>query len=143
MMRALIGILCIISAAVAPCSAQTVIFRFDDVQDYYLVPEQISVIDLFMSKGVPLSMVVIGGNYFGNDPNIVIKVTEAYNRGNEVVNHGDDASTYFNEIPTNEAKTHILDGQVSTCVPYVSFVPPCLFRTKIGGQSQHWPLYVN
>jgi hypothetical protein len=32
-------------------SAQTIIFRLDDIQDYYLVPEQVAIIDLFLDKG--------------------------------------------------------------------------------------------
>ncbi|AIF82264.1 putative xylanase/chitin deacetylase [Candidatus Nitrososphaera evergladensis SR1] len=53
-----------------------VIFRLDDVQDYWLVPVQAAIIDKFIEKNASLDMALIM-NWVGNDPALVSKLREA------------------------------------------------------------------
>jgi glucose/arabinose dehydrogenase/peptidoglycan/xylan/chitin deacetylase (PgdA/CDA1 family) len=61
-----------------PCKC--VIFRLDDIQDGYLDAEQIKIMDLFLSKGEPLSLGLVMHN-FGNDTSILNKISEGYKKG--------------------------------------------------------------
>jgi peptidoglycan/xylan/chitin deacetylase (PgdA/CDA1 family)/3D (Asp-Asp-Asp) domain-containing protein len=57
-----------------------VIFRLDDVQDYYLNSVQMAQMDLFMSKNQSLSLGVIM-NGIGNDSKVINKVHEGEQKG--------------------------------------------------------------
>ena len=104
-------------------STGTVIFRLDDVQDYYQEQEQIEIIDAFIDKKAPLCIGVIGGKYFGQSKPMLDKVMDAQNiYGHEVFNHGDDAQTLFNEISKDEAKQHIQNGEFNG-FDYSTFAP--------------------
>ena len=66
-----------------------VAFRLDDLQDFYLVDIQQELIDLFLSKNVPLTVGIIGDN-FGNDVDLVnfLKTTTESSDLITIVNHG-------------------------------------------------------
>lgn len=98
-------------------------FRLDDVQNHYNVAEASAIIDTFLSKNEVLNIGVIGGAFFGNDAAIVNKVTEAHAARCEVFNHGDDASTLFNDLTVAQAQQHISNGEVATFRPYTTFLP--------------------
>lgn len=53
-----------------------VIFRLDDVQDYWLVPVQTAIIDKFIEKNASLDIALIM-NWVGGDPALVSKLREA------------------------------------------------------------------
>ena len=57
-----------------------VIFRMDDVQDYSFQPGALAAMDLFLSKGLKLSLGVIM-NDIGNDSRIIERVREGYEKG--------------------------------------------------------------
>lgn len=57
-----------------------VIFRLDDVQDHYVQPAQISVLNLFLLKNQSVSLGLIM-NHFGDDKPVVDTVREGVQRG--------------------------------------------------------------
>jgi peptidoglycan/xylan/chitin deacetylase (PgdA/CDA1 family) len=63
-----------------PVACNCVIFRMDDVQDYWIEPAQIAAMNLFMSKNQSLSLGLIM-NVIGNDSKIINKVGEGYQKG--------------------------------------------------------------
>lgn len=62
-----------------PCNC--VIFRLDDVQDYWLVPVQAAIIDKFIEKNASLDIALIM-NWVGNDPALVSKLREVSQQQN-------------------------------------------------------------
>jgi len=113
---------------------RAVIFRLDDVQDGWPGYKgedggaSRKVIDVFNEKKVPLDIGVIGGKFFGNDTALKQSIDAALTLGSEVYNHGDDASTLFDEVPFECAQKHILAGMkdlFGEWLPYCykSFVP--------------------
>jgi peptidoglycan/xylan/chitin deacetylase (PgdA/CDA1 family) len=98
-----------------PASAQIsgacncVIFRFDDVQDEWVNPEQIAVMNKFIEKNEKLSLGIIMHD-IGNDQTVINKVQEGHQSGLfELVIHGwlhDDYTTY--DFQTQ--KTTLLDA---------------------------------
>jgi peptidoglycan/xylan/chitin deacetylase (PgdA/CDA1 family)/3D (Asp-Asp-Asp) domain-containing protein len=63
-----------------PVACNCVIFRMDDIQDFWIEPAQIAAMNLFMSKNQSLSLGLIM-NLIGNDSNIVNKVSQGYHNG--------------------------------------------------------------
>lgn len=114
------------TAVAVTCSLATpaVIFRLDDVQDYYLASASRDVIGVFVDEGVPLSIGVIGGLFFGSDSATVEVVTNARAHHNhEVINHGPDGSSLFDTFTKEQAVQKIQEGEVPAFKPYTSFVP--------------------
>ncbi len=71
-----------------------VIFRLDDIQDDWIDSGQVTLMDLFLSKDLPLSLGLIM-NDIGNDPQIVDKVREGSQTGLfELALHGWDHVDY-------------------------------------------------
>jgi peptidoglycan/xylan/chitin deacetylase (PgdA/CDA1 family) len=71
-------------------SCNCVIFRMDDIQDYWQQQGQLIPLDLFLSKNQSLSLGVIM-NMIGNDSNVINKVREGYEKGLfELALHGWD-----------------------------------------------------
>lgn len=105
-------------------SGPSVIFRLDDIQDWSGVANGVNlVVDLFLEEQAPLSMGVIGGQFFRNKWGPVwAKVQQGYDAGFEVFNHGDDSTTNFNEITKEQALQHIKNAEVEG-FEYSSFVP--------------------
>ncbi len=71
----------VISASTAeekPCNC--VVFRIDDLQDYWLNKVQVSVMDLFLSKNQSLSLGLIM-NGLGNDSLVINKIDEGLRKG--------------------------------------------------------------
>jgi len=65
-----------------------VVFRIDDIQDDWIVPAQIAVMDQFKNRNVPASVGPIM-NIFGSDPQIVNYVKSGYDSGHfEIFLHG-------------------------------------------------------
>jgi peptidoglycan/xylan/chitin deacetylase (PgdA/CDA1 family) len=61
-------------------SCNCVVFRFDDIQDYYLTDAQVAMMNLFISKNQSLSLGLIM-NHIGNDSKIINKVHEGDQKG--------------------------------------------------------------
>ena len=57
-----------------------VVFRMDDVQDYWVQAGQLAAMDLFLSKNQSLSLGLIM-NAVGNDPQIVSKIQQGVQKG--------------------------------------------------------------
>jgi peptidoglycan/xylan/chitin deacetylase (PgdA/CDA1 family)/3D (Asp-Asp-Asp) domain-containing protein len=77
---------------ITPCNC--VIFRMDDIQDYWLEQGQLAPMDLFISKNQSLSLGLIM-HAIGNDSKIINKVREGYQKGLfELALHGWDHIDY-------------------------------------------------
>ena len=73
-----------------------VVFRMDDIQDYWIEPGQLTPMNLFMSKNQNLSLGVIM-HVIGNDSKIVDKIREGSHKGLfELALHGWDHVDYTN-----------------------------------------------
>jgi len=84
-------------------SCNCVAFRLDDVQDYWLTESQVSIIDVFQNKRIPLTIGIIGSG-FGDDPKItdfVKRATDADGSLMEIANHGWEHESF----PTFDRKT--------------------------------------
>jgi peptidoglycan/xylan/chitin deacetylase (PgdA/CDA1 family) len=87
-----------------PCNC--VIFRLDDVQDKHLDSEQIKIMDIFLSKGEPLSLGLVM-HKFGNDTLIRDKISEGYKRGLfELALHGWEHKNY-SDLSEQEQKSSL------------------------------------
>ena len=90
-------------------SCNCVVFRLDDIQDYWLTNAQMTILDLFEEKNATLSGGVIV-NLFGDDIPIVDKVIEANQEGRlELGIHGWDHVDYTKLSPEEQNSTY------STC----------------------------
>lgn len=58
-----------------PMRCNCVIFRADDIQDYWKQGPQVALLDVFISKSAPLSVGIVM-NHYGSDPVIAGKVKE-------------------------------------------------------------------
>ncbi|HEX5456885.1 MAG TPA: polysaccharide deacetylase family protein, partial [Candidatus Nitrosotalea sp.] len=80
----------VIHEASAVQSCQCVVFRMDDVQDYWLDDVQVGIIHEFEQKNASLTAGIIG-NYFGQDEKVVGAVSDALKQDEPkfvVANHG-------------------------------------------------------
>lgn len=80
----------VIHEAHAMPSCQCVVFRMDDIQDYWLDDVQVGVISEFEHKNASLTVGIIG-NYFGQDGKIIGTVSDALKNDSPkfvVANHG-------------------------------------------------------
>ncbi len=76
------------SAAPIPGACNCVVFRLDDIQDFYLNTVQVAVMDKFATSNEKLSVGAIM-NFVGSDPTIVNRVKTASTSGLvEIANHG-------------------------------------------------------
>ena len=83
-----------LSASAVPCNC--VIFRLDDVQDYYLNSVQIEILQKFIDKNSNVTIGVIG-NFTGNDQFVVSKVQQGHFTGLfELAIHGWNHNDYSN-----------------------------------------------
>ena len=65
-----------------------VVFRLDDIQDYYLNRIQLALMNLFLEKNQSLSLGLIA-NAFGNDSSVVNEVHKGFDAGKfELASHG-------------------------------------------------------
>jgi len=116
--------------SVVPASAEScdcVIFRFVDVQDFYLTPARIAVMDTFINEDEKVSLSIIL-NGVGFDQTIVDKVEQGQQSGHFELtlhgyNHEDftnfDFAAQKNLMELSQSKMQSLWGVNST-----SFVPP-------------------
>src|SRR5205085_264247 len=75
-------------------SCRCIVFRMDDIQDYWLNSVQVAVMNLFLSKNQSLSLGLIM-HIAGNDSTIVDKVNEGFHKGLfELDLHGWDHINY-------------------------------------------------
>jgi peptidoglycan/xylan/chitin deacetylase (PgdA/CDA1 family) len=117
------------SAAVS-CTNGCVIFRFDDIQDYYLSGPQTAVMDKFITNNQNVTLGVIM-NFIGNDQTIIDKVNSGRNHPFEIAIHGwnhDDYSTLSaleqkNTLQQAKSKMATLFGVNSTTfiLPYNTY----------------------
>jgi len=62
----------------SPCNC--VVFRMDDIQDYWIRSAQVDLMNVFLSKKLPLTVGLIM-NHIGDDPYVVGKVNEGLHKG--------------------------------------------------------------
>jgi len=87
-------------------SCNCVIFRLDDVHDRYLDAEQLKIMDIFLSKGDPLTLGLIM-HKFGNDSSILNKISEGYKKGLfELALHGWEHKNY-SDMSEQEQKSSL------------------------------------
>jgi peptidoglycan/xylan/chitin deacetylase (PgdA/CDA1 family) len=92
-----------------PCNC--VVFRMDDIQDYWLNKAQVSVMDLFFSKNQSLSLGLIM-NGIGNDTAIIDKIDKGFRNGLfELDLHGWDHVDY-NQLPESEQEDSLNKSNV-------------------------------
>src|SRR4029079_8612159 len=86
-----------------------IVFRLDDIQDYWLNSVQSAVMDLFLSKGQNLSLGLIT-HAIGNDSKIVDKIEAGLNkRLFELDVHGWDHVNY-SKLSQNEQKVSLYNA---------------------------------
>jgi peptidoglycan/xylan/chitin deacetylase (PgdA/CDA1 family) len=90
-------------------SCNCVVFRMDDVQDYFVSVAQVAAMNIFISKGQPLSLGLIM-NYTGSDSSIINKVSEGYKKGLfELGLHGWDHVDYT-KMSEDEQRISLLNA---------------------------------
>src|SRR5580765_4851376 len=95
------------SGITAPCKC--VIFRLDDISDGYLDAEQLKIMDIFLSKGEPLTLGLIM-HKFGNDSTILDKISEGYKKGLfELALHGWEHKNY-SDMTEQEQKSSLYEA---------------------------------
>ena len=108
-------------------SCNCVIFRLDDVQDYWLSGIQTTVMDQFIAKNKPLAVGPIL-DYIGSDSNVVSKVNSGYQSGLfEIFVHGWDHVDYSQLSLQNQTSTLQLAKNKTISLFGVTpkiFVPP-------------------
>src|ERR1051326_1395348 len=83
-----------ITGTTTSSSCKCIVFRMDDIQDYWLNSAQVAVMNLFLSKNQSLSLGSIM-HIVGNDSEIVDKVKEGFHKGLfELDLHGWDHINY-------------------------------------------------
>jgi peptidoglycan/xylan/chitin deacetylase (PgdA/CDA1 family) len=113
------------SAHVASCNC--IVFRLDDVQDYWLNSVQAAVMNLFMSKNQSLSVGLIT-HEVGNDSKIVDKVKEGLHKGLfEIDLHGWDHVNYT-ELTEKQQKDSLSKANANVerlfGTKSIVFIPP-------------------
>jgi peptidoglycan/xylan/chitin deacetylase (PgdA/CDA1 family) len=84
-----------------------VIFRLDDVQDYYEDPGQLKIMDLFLSKNQSLTLGIIMDD-IGDDQRVINKIREGLDRGLfELAVHGWDHIDYT-KLSNDEQKNSLI-----------------------------------
>jgi 3D (Asp-Asp-Asp) domain-containing protein/peptidoglycan/xylan/chitin deacetylase (PgdA/CDA1 family) len=84
-----------------------VVFRMDDLQDYWISTAQITAMNLFLSKHIPLSLAIIM-NSIGNDSQVVDKIREGSKAPNalfELAVHGWNHVNYADLSKKEQADT--------------------------------------
>jgi YVTN family beta-propeller protein len=102
-----------------------VIFRFDDVQDHFVYPAQLAVMDLFIMKNQSLSLGIIM-NKIGDDPRVVEKIAEGDKKGLfELVLHGwdHDQNDVYSKLTLAEQKQLLSKANAKMKVMFGSAVP--------------------
>jgi peptidoglycan/xylan/chitin deacetylase (PgdA/CDA1 family) len=108
-------------------SCNCVAFRLDDVQDTFVDAAQVAAMEIFISKGQPLSLALIM-NYIGNDATIVDKVVQGSKMGIfELGIHGWNHVDYTKLSASEQNKTlDIANNKMKSLFGNISqiFVPP-------------------
>jgi peptidoglycan/xylan/chitin deacetylase (PgdA/CDA1 family) len=69
-------------------SCNCIAFRFDDIQNGWLLDVQLEVVNKFREKNIPLTIGIIGNELEGDVANFVKKITNEANSTIETANHG-------------------------------------------------------
>ncbi|UVS68152.1 chitobiase/beta-hexosaminidase C-terminal domain-containing protein [Nitrososphaera viennensis] len=116
-----------VRAATIPGACNCVIFRLDDIQDFWLNTVQIALMNHFIAKGERLGVGVIM-NFIGNDPSVVDKVGEGLNSGTfELVSHAWNHVDHRTLTPQEQHDTLQQANQKMTSLwgsSAVAFIPP-------------------
>jgi peptidoglycan/xylan/chitin deacetylase (PgdA/CDA1 family) len=125
----------------SPTRCNCVIFRADDIQDYWKQEPQVALLDIFISKSVPLSVGLVM-NHYGSDRLIVDKVREGGPLFEYDI-HGWDHVDYTTlsaqqqeeSISQAQAKIESVMGKDAKVffAPYNNFDTNTLIAMKLGG----------
>lgn len=114
-------------AATIPGACNCVIFRLDDIQDYWINSVQIALMDHFIEKGERLTVGTIM-NFIGNDPSVVDKVRAGLNSGTfELASHAWNHVDYRTLTPQEQRDTLQQANQKMTSLwgsSAIVFIPP-------------------
>jgi peptidoglycan/xylan/chitin deacetylase (PgdA/CDA1 family) len=109
--------------AVTP-NCNCVVFRLDDIQDYWITPAQTAVMDVFKGSNLPISVGIIA-NYFGTDATIVNYIKTGLQDTAwdfEVANHGWNHE-YFSTFTLAEQETLMSESRtkmIADLSPYLT-----------------------
>ena len=118
----------IFQAQAAGCNC--VVFRLDDIQDYWLSNNQQIIINTFRNRSLPLTLGVIG-NYFGTDGTLVQAISNGLSDPTfplEIANHGYNHEDFTKF--TYEEQLALLQNAIAKtkgvfpAVTINSFIPP-------------------
>jgi len=116
------------SNAYATCKC--VVFRLDDVQDYFLTEARMKVMNLFEKENASLTIGIIG-NFFGNDTRIVSFVkNETKQPQFQFANHGWNHEDFS---LLSEAKQSALLGKTNKKLHDLLGVTPKIFLAPLDG----------
>ena len=111
-----------------PGACNCVIFRLDDVQDYWLSNVQVAVMEKFIDEHEKLNLGVIT-NYIGEDDAVVNEVKGGIESGNfEIVNHSQNHDSYI-DMSAEEQHNDLVgaNGNINSLFGVSSvgaFIPP-------------------
>jgi peptidoglycan/xylan/chitin deacetylase (PgdA/CDA1 family) len=103
-----------------------VVFRLDDIQDYWITGSQMAVMDVFKTENLPISVGIIA-NYFGEDATIVDYITTSLQVPGydfEVANHGYNHE-YFSTFTLAEQIQLLQEGfskTISQLTPHITSI---------------------
>lgn len=104
-----------------------VVFRIDDIQDYWLNSSQLAIMDLFISKNQSVSIGLILDD-IGNDDQILYKIKEGLHKGIfELDIHGWHHVNYRNLTEEEQKKSlYIANEKIRTIfkIRSTTFIPP-------------------
>ncbi|AIF82260.1 putative xylanase/chitin deacetylase [Candidatus Nitrososphaera evergladensis SR1] len=114
-------------AATIPGACNCVIFRLDDIQDFWLNTVQVALMDHFIEKSEKLTVGTIM-NFIGNDPSVVDKVRAGLDSGTfELASHAWNHVDYRTLTPQEQHDTLQQANQKMTSLwgsSAVVFIPP-------------------
>jgi len=108
----------------ATSSCNCIALRIDDIQDYWIIPAQIGMMDLFQTNNIPLTIGIIS-NFFGEDEALVDYIKDGLNNEEwdlEIANHGFNHE-YFSTFTLAEQETLLQEGKAKILSVFGSLVP--------------------
>ena len=104
-----------------------IVIRIDNIQDNYMVEQQIDVIDQFLSANMPISVGIIANN-FGNDSNIVSYIQNVTtNYSVEPCSHWNNITVSSYDLLEQETMLQNFSEQIKSILgisQVVTFIPP-------------------
>ena len=87
-------------------SCNCVVFRIDDIQDFWTSEAQIPLMDYFIDRGLNVTL-GLELDYLGNDSNLVNKISEGYGAGLFELAIHDSNRAIYPDLSEDEQRTHL------------------------------------